>query len=31
MIYVTHDFEEAAYIADRVLVLINGKTAAEGA
>ncbi|MEM4438732.1 MAG: ABC transporter ATP-binding protein [Pyrobaculum sp.] len=30
MIYVTHDFEEAAYIADRVLVLINGKTAAEG-
>lgn len=30
VVYVTHDFEEATFIADRLVVLMEGKVAAEG-
>lgn len=30
MIYVTHDFEEATFIADRLVVLMDGRVAADG-
>jgi len=30
VLYVTHDFEEATYISERVVVIMGGKVAAEG-